>query len=106
MTKVIFIESDGSERVVNAIDGDSLMRVAVANGVSGILAECGGACSCGTCHVHVEPRWLERVGGRSALETSMLELADEFQQNSRLSCQVTVTPELEGLVVRIPRTQG
>jgi len=106
VTKVIFIESDGSERAVNAIDGDSLMRAAVTNGVSGILAECGGGCSCGTCHVHVEPHWLERVGGRSALESSMLELEDEFQQNSRLSCQITVTPELEGLVVHIPKTQG
>ena len=106
MAKVVFIESGGAERAVNATDGASLMSAAVANGVSGILAECGGALSCGTCHVHVEPLWLERVGSRSALESSILEFAEEFQANSRLSCQITVTSQLEGLVVHIPKTQG
>jgi 2Fe-2S ferredoxin len=106
MAKVVFIESDGTERAVDAADGASLMSAAVANQVSGILADCGGACSCATCHVQVQPPWLEQVGGPSALETSMLEYAPELQEGSRLSCQITVTPALEGLVVRIPSEQG
>jgi ferredoxin, 2Fe-2S len=106
MTQVTFIDSDGTERAVSAVDGASLMNAAVANAVPGILADCGGACSCATCHVHVQPPWLERVGGPSALEASMLEFAPELQTGSRLSCQITVTPDLEGLVVRIPSEQG
>jgi 2Fe-2S ferredoxin len=82
------------------------MSAAVANSVAGILADCGGACSCATCHVQVQAPWLERVGGPSTLEASMLEYAPEVQEGSRLSCQITVTPDLEGLVVRIPSEQG
>jgi 2Fe-2S ferredoxin len=106
MAKVLFIKSDGTEHTVSAVDGASLMSAAVANGVAGILADCGGACSCATCHVQVQAPWLERVGRPSTLEASMLEFAPEFQEGSRLSCQITVTPDLEGLVVRIPSEQG
>jgi 2Fe-2S ferredoxin len=106
MTEVTFIESDGTEHAVPAVDGVSLMSAALANGVPGIPADCGGACSCATCHVHVEASWLDRVGGPSALESAMLELAPELQENSRLSCQIVVTSDLDGLVVRIPETQG
>jgi 2Fe-2S ferredoxin len=106
MTKVVFIESSGAERDVEAIDGASLTSAAVANRVEGILADCGGACSCATCHVHVDPTWFARVGPASTLEGSMLEYAAELQETSRLSCQLTVTPDLDGLVVRIPATQG
>jgi 2Fe-2S ferredoxin len=106
MTEVIFIESDGTERAVPAIDGVSLMKAALENGVSGIPADCGGACSCATCHVYVDPVWLDRVGRPSGLESSLLELALEVEENSRLSCQIIVTPDLDGLVVRVPEEQG
>jgi 2Fe-2S ferredoxin len=106
MTKVVFIESSGTERTIDADNGASLMSAAVANGVAGILADCGGACSCATCHVQVQPPWVERVGGPSVLEMSMLEYAPELQAGSRLACQITVTPDLEGLVVRVPEEQG
>jgi 2Fe-2S ferredoxin len=106
MAKVVFIESDGTERAVAAADGASLMSAAIAGGVAGLPADCGGACSCATCHVHVDAAWTERVGGPSVLESSMLEYAPELQENSRLSCQITISPELEGLIVRIPAEQG
>jgi 2Fe-2S ferredoxin len=106
MARVIFIQSDGAERPVDAPEGASLMSAAVANGVSGILADCDGGCSCGTCHVHVDPAWQARVGGRSTLEHAVLEYSEELQEGSRLSCQITVSPDLDGLIVRIPETQG
>jgi 2Fe-2S ferredoxin len=77
MARVTFIESDGSEKVVEARNGSSLMDTAVQNGVTGILADCGGACTCATCHVYVDPRWLEATGEPAALEKEMLTLAVE-----------------------------
>lgn len=106
MARILFIDSEDAERTVDATDGGSLMSAAVKAGVAGILADCGGACSCATCHVLVDPAWFDRVGGRLPLEDSMLEFAPEVEESSRLSCQVKVTPELEGLVVRVPRSQG
>ena len=106
MARVLFIDSEDAERTVVAADGGSLMSAAVKAGVAGILADCGGACSCATCHVLVDPAWFDRVGSRSPLEDSMLEFAPEVEESSRLSCQIKVTPELDGLVVRVPRSQG
>jgi 2Fe-2S ferredoxin len=78
------------------------MQGAVTNGVSGIAAICGGACSCATCHVYIDEAWRSRTGARNDLEESMLEMADDVQPNSRLACQIKMTEELDGLVVRIP----
>jgi 2Fe-2S ferredoxin len=102
MSKVTYIESDGKQHVVDLQPGDSVMQGAVTNGVSGIAAICGGACSCATCHVYIDEAWRSRTGARNDLEESMLEMADDVQPNSRLACQIKMTEELDGLVVRIP----
>lgn len=105
MTTITFIEHSGREHVVQATDGQSLMRAAVSNGVPGIDAECGGACACATCHVYVEEAWREKVGPPSPMEEDMLDFAFEVKDSSRLSCQIKVKPELDGLVVRVPEKQ-
>jgi 2Fe-2S ferredoxin len=80
------------------------MQGAVTNGVPGIAAICGGACSCATCHVYIDEAWQSRTGARNDLEESMLEMADDLKPNSRLACQIKITAELDGLVVHIPDT--
>ena len=102
MPKVTYIESGGKQHVVDLQPGDSVMQGAVTNGVSGIAAICGGACSCATCHVYIDEAWRSRTGARNDLEESMLEMADDVQPNSRLACQIKMTEELDGLVVHIP----
>ena len=105
MVTVTFIESSGKERVVDAPEGSTLMEAAVKNGVGGILAECGGACTCATCHVYVDAAWAGKVGGASGDEEEMLTLAVDPQPTSRLSCQISLNAELDGLVVRVPVAQ-
>jgi ferredoxin, 2Fe-2S len=85
--------------------GTSVMQGAVTNSVRGIIGDCGGACSCATCHVYVDPAWLDKVGEKSETEAALLEEVCDGQSNSRLSCQIKVSPELEGLVVRVPEKQ-
>jgi ferredoxin, 2Fe-2S len=106
MPRITFIEPDGSRRVVDAPLGVTLMEAAVQNGVQGILALCGGACACGTCHVYVDAAWLPKLGAREEMEEGMLECAWEPRDNSRLSCQIHVTADLEGLEVTVPPRQG
>lgn len=105
MTKIIFIDSEGTERAVDATDGDSVMEAAVRNGIPGILAECGGACACATCHVFVHPAFKDEVGEPGEMEAAMLEFAERRSDSSRLSCQIPVRPELEGLRVTTPEHQ-
>jgi 2Fe-2S ferredoxin len=105
MPKVTFIEHDGTVHVVEAVSGLSVMRAAVDNNVPGIDADCGGECACATCHVYVEPEWLPKVGARTETEETMLSFAAATQDNSRLSCQITMTDALDGLVVRTPSGQ-
>ena len=105
MPKVTFIEHNGTAHTVEAVAGQSLMRAAVDHGVPGIDADCGGECACATCHVYVEAAWLARTGERSEMEQSMLSFAAVTQDNSRLSCQVQITPALDGLVVSLPEGQ-
>ncbi|BAM04243.1 2Fe-2S iron-sulfur cluster-binding protein [Phycisphaera mikurensis] len=100
MPQVTYITPAGETRVVENAEG-TLMSAAVANQVEGIDGDCGGVCSCATCHVHVDPAWQEKVGPATAAEEGMLELEDEATEASRLGCQVTLTPELDGLVVRV-----
>lgn len=90
---------------MEVLEGLSVMEGAVKNGVPGIDAECGGACSCATCHVFVDPAWVHKTGERSPTEEAMLDFADGVAPNSRLSCQVRVTDALDGLVVRLPECQ-
>ena len=105
MVEMTFISPTGDRTPVSAIEGMSVMQAALDNGVNGILADCGGALSCATCHVHVAPEWFAKVGAPSPAEQDMLEMAVDPDETSRLSCQITLTPELEGLEVALPASQ-
>ena len=105
MTKITFIQPSGVDIEVEATPGTSLMQAAMDNMVDGILADCGGSCSCATCHCYVDDAWIEKVPAPSEMEKDMLECVLEPQPNSRLSCQIEVTDDLDGLVVRLPESQ-
>lgn len=106
MVKVTYIEHDGKETVVDAAEGESVMEAAIAEGIDGIVGECGGSMMCATCHCYVESVWIEATGTRSEGEGDMLECADsEVKSTSRLACQITLTPALDGLVVHLPEEQ-
>ena len=105
MVKVVFVEHQGNQHEANAYKGESLMEAAVSNDVPGIDADCGGNCACGTCHVFVNADWLSKVGQRSEMENLMLEYAENLKSNSRLSCQIEISEELEGLTVELPKEQ-
>jgi len=105
MAKIKFILFDGTETVVDAPDGTSVMNAALDNLVPGIDADCGGECSCATCHVIVDPAWIDVVGRPGEQEESMLDLNPDREENSRLSCQIRVSAELDGLVVQLPEFQ-
>ena len=106
MPKITYISHDGASRTVDASVGMSVMRAAVMNDVPGIDAECGGACACGTCHVLVDPAWADRLPPPASMELDTMDLVTDPQPNSRLSCQVVMTADLDGLVVRTPASQG
>ena len=106
MPKIVFTEPGGGRREINAPLGLTLMEAARQNGVQGVVALCGGACMCATCHVYVDPKWLARLEPREEMEEGMLECAWEPRDNSRLSCQIQVTADLEGLEVTVPQRQG
>ncbi len=105
MPKIKYIEHNGKERDVEVPTGWSVMEGAVKNRVPGIDADCGGACACATCHVYVDPEWLPKLPKQQEMEVSMLDFADDVRPNSRLSCQIKVKPELDGLIVRTPKSQ-
>lgn len=107
MSKIIYVEGSGVERVVDAVVGDSVMATATKNGVPGIIGECGGNSSCATCHVWVRKDFAAPVGGPNEMEDDLLDLAvSERRVTSRLSCQIEVTAELGGLVVEVPPEQA
>jgi len=106
MPKITYISDSGATVHVDAVVGDSVMETAIQNGVDGIVAECGGACMCATCHVYVEEKFLPLLNPPDDTELSMLEsTAAERKSNSRLSCQLRVEPKFDGLVVHTPPTQ-
>lgn len=105
MAKIIYVEFDGREHVVDVALGLSVMEGSKRAHVAGIDADCGGGCSCGTCHVYVDAAWQAKVGPRTGIEEATIEFADNVLANSRLSCQIKVTPELDGLIVRMPASQ-
>lgn len=105
MAKITYVEHDGTEHVIDVKTGLTVMEGAVKNNIPGIDADCGGACACATCHVYVDGDWLPKTGAKSAMEDSMLDFAENVEPNSRLSCQIKVSDELEGLVVRMPESQ-
>jgi 2Fe-2S ferredoxin len=106
MPKITFIEHNGTPHTVDAEIGTSVMETAMRNDVAGIVAECGGGCTCATCLVHVDENWYPLVGQPSDDEAYMIDGAFEITSTSRLACQITVTDELDGLVVRTPAYQG
>lgn len=105
MVKVLFIEHNGAEHAVDAAEGESLMQAAVNNSVPGIDADCGGSCACATCHVYVEDRWLGKLPPMQVMEESMLSMSTDRCDNSRLSCQIKLSEELDGLTVTTPEFQ-
>jgi 2Fe-2S ferredoxin len=105
MPKVTFIEHSGKEHTIEAAAGVTVMEAAVKNNVPGIDADCGGACACATCHVFVDADWLAKTGKAGSMEESMLDFAEGVTELSRLSCQISMSAELDGLVVRLPASQ-
>ncbi|MES5046693.1 2Fe-2S iron-sulfur cluster-binding protein [Rhizobium nepotum] len=106
MTKLTIVTFDGTPHELDVSNGSTVMENAVRNSIPGIDAECGGACACATCHVYVDDAWSERVGGPEPMEEDMLDFAFEVRPTSRLSCQIKMKDELDGLVVHLPERQG
>jgi 2Fe-2S ferredoxin len=106
MTKITYIAPDGTHFAVNAQNGSTVMENAIRNSVPGIEAECGGACACATCHVYVDEAWTDVVGKPEPMEEDMLDFAYDVRPNSRLSCQIKVRDQLDGLVVTVPERQA
>ncbi len=105
MTRITYIEHNGKEHVVEVSNGMSVMEGAIKNMVPGIDADCGGACACATCHCYVENGFAGKTGEKGEMEESMLDFAEDVKPESRLSCQIEVTDELDGLIVRLPASQ-
>jgi 2Fe-2S ferredoxin len=105
MPKIKYIEHSGKEHEADVPEGWSVMEGAVKNLIPGIDADCGGACACATCHVYVDEAFAGKIPPKSDMEETMLDFAPEVKPNSRLSCQIKVTKDLDGLVVKMPESQ-
>lgn len=106
MAKITYIQPDGSRQEVEAEPGATVMEAAIRHAVPGIEAECGGACSCATCHVYVDEGWVPVTGEAEPMEQDMLDFAYDVRPTSRLSCQIRVSEELDGLIVTVPEHQA
>ena len=106
MTKINFIDFEGNSKTINVENGLTVMEGAIQNNVSGIEADCGGSMACATCHVYVEDQWLNKIPKAEEGEVDMIDMAFEPKKNSRLSCQITVTKDLDGLTVITPKKQS
>ena len=106
MVKITYVESNGTEHTVDVDEGLSIMEGAVTTSIPGIDADCGGGMSCATCHVYVNEEWLDKLPKKEDGEEDMLDMAFEPKKNSRLSCQLIVSDELDGLIVNTPSKQG
>lgn len=102
MPQITFVGGDGGVHSVTGNDGETLMRTAVEAGISGVEGECGGSLSCATCHLYIDEDWISRLGPPSEEEEVMLEFAEGVKANSRLSCQIRLAPELDGLIAHVP----
>jgi 2Fe-2S ferredoxin len=105
MAKIIFVSHDGNQTTVDADNSMTLMNAAIDNGVAGIDADCGGECSCATCHVLIDDAWMAKAGSPSEQEESMLYLNPDREARSRLSCQIQVSDDLDGIIVNLPEFQ-
>ena len=101
MPQIVYLTRDGERHAHDVDVGSTVMEGAIDNGVDGIVAECGGACACATCHAYIDDAWLQRLPAMQEMEDAMLDAAAERRPNSRLTCQIDVTPELDGLIVRV-----
>ena len=106
MPKITYIEHSGKSHVVEVPNELSVMEGAVQNNIPGITADCGGACACATCHVYVDEKWFDKLKKKDEAEQDMLDMAFEPNKFSRLSCQISVSNELEGMIVKIPSKQA
>jgi 2Fe-2S ferredoxin len=106
MAKITYVQPDGSKQTIEGETDATVMEVAVKNQVAGIDADCGGACACATCHVYVAEDWVSVTGAPSEMEEDMLDFAYDIRETSRLSCQLKISDELDGLIVHIPDQQG
>ena len=106
MPKITYIEHNGKSHEIEVANGLSVMEGAVQNNIPGIDADCGASCACATCHVYVDEKWFIKLPKKDSAEEDMLDMAFEPKKFSRLSCQLTVTNELDGLVVKMPSKQG
>ena len=106
MAKVTYIENNGKSHTIDVPNGLSAMEGAVQNNVPGIDADCGGSCACATCHIYVDKNWFDKLPTKENAEEDMLDMAYEPNKFSRLACQITVTDDLDGLVVKLPSKQG
>ncbi|HHK75239.1 MAG TPA: 2Fe-2S iron-sulfur cluster binding domain-containing protein [Rhizobiales bacterium] len=106
MPRIVFIEHSGKRHEVEADVGQTVMEAAIKNEIPGIPGECGGACACATCHVYVDPVWMTRIEEAGEPEEDMLDFAYDVRENSRLSCQIRVSKELDGFTVTIPEKQA
>ena len=105
MPKVTYIDYQGSSKTIDIENGLTVMEGAIQNDIPGIDADCGGSMACATCHVYVEEKWLDKIPKAEEAEVDMIDMAFEPKKNSRLSCQIIVTDELDGLIVKTPEKQ-
>ncbi|NNC38723.1 MAG: 2Fe-2S iron-sulfur cluster binding domain-containing protein [Hyphomonadaceae bacterium] len=105
MPKINYVDDEGVKRTVDADIRSTIMEAAVQNMIPGIDADCGGACACATCHVYVDKNWTDKLEPQDDMESSMLDFAEEVQENSRLSCQIIITEDLDGITVQTPKSQ-
>jgi 2Fe-2S ferredoxin len=101
MPKIIYVTTDGTRHEVEVENGYSIMEGAINNDIDGIVAECGGACACATCHSYVDPAWVDKIPAMHDMEDSMLDAAFERKDNSRLTCQIEVNDSLDGMVIHV-----
>ena len=106
MPKITYIEHNGKSHTLEVANGLTVMEGAIQNNIPGIDADCGGSCACATCHVYVDEKWFNKLPNKESAEEDMLDMAFEPKSSSRLSCQLTVSNELDGLVVNMPSKQG
>ena len=105
MTKITFIQHDGEQQTLEVENGLSIMNAAVDNLIPGIDADCGGECNCATCHVYIDETWTQKVGQTNDAEEAIMSLNPERRETSRLSCQIKLNDELDGIVVHLPEFQ-
>ncbi len=106
MSKITYIEHNGKSHTLDVENGLSVMEGAIQNNIPGIDADCGGACACATCHVYVDEKWFDKIEEKVSAEQDMLDVAFEPNSFSRLACQISITDELDGLVVKMPSKQA